>query len=78
MKARLPQGYGGSQKDMMKQFKQMQENMASTQEELAVREFTASSGGGMVTVTMTGEKKVTSVKITPKPSTRKTWRCSRT
>ena len=65
MKARLPQGYGGSQQQMMKRVQQMQQDMAALQDDLAKREFSAKSGGGMVTATVTGEKKVVSVKIDP-------------
>ena len=65
MKARLPQGYGGSQQQMMKRVQQMQADMAALQEDLAQREFSATSGGGMVTATVTGEKKLTALKIDP-------------
>ena len=67
MKARLPKGYGpqGSQQQMMKKVQQMQEDMANLQEDLANREFSASAGGGMVTATVNGDKKVLSLKIDP-------------
>lgn len=65
MKARLPQGYGGGQQNMMKRVQKMQEDMTALQEELAAREFTGTAGGGMVTVTMTGDKTVKAVKIKP-------------
>ena len=47
---------------LMKQAQQMQSKL---QEELAELEVEASSGGGMVTVTMTGHKEVTAVAIDP-------------
>ena len=47
---------------LMKQAQKMQEKM---QREVAELKVEASSGGGMVTVTMTGSHKVTSVKIKP-------------
>lgn len=68
MKARLPQGYGGgpqNQKDAMRQAQKMQEMFAQLQEELDAREFTATSGGGMVEVTMTGKKELKAIKINP-------------
>ncbi len=67
MKARLPKGYGsqGSQQQMMKKVQQMQQDMTALQDELAEREFSATAGGGMVTATVTGEKKLVSLKIDP-------------
>jgi DNA-binding YbaB/EbfC family protein len=43
----------------------MQADMARAQEEIALAEVQASSGGGMVTVTMTGALEVKSVRIDP-------------
>ena len=68
MKARLPKGYGGgpgNMNSMLKQAQAMQENMAALQEELAEREYTAVSGGGMVEVTVTGAHRVSAIKINP-------------
>lgn len=66
MKARLPQGYGKqSQQQLMQQVQQMQENMRKKQEELEAAEYTATSGGGMVEVTMTGKHQVTKLTIDP-------------
>ena len=68
MKARLPAGFGGgpsNQKDLMRQAQKMQEMFAQTQAELEEREFTATSGGGMVEVKMNGKKEVTSLTINP-------------
>jgi DNA-binding YbaB/EbfC family protein len=50
---------------MMKQVQRMQEDMARAQEELASAEVSASAGGGMVTVTVTGALVVTSIQIDP-------------
>lgn len=49
----------------MRQFQQMQEQMAQKQEELKGREYEAKAGGGAVTVVATGERLVKSVKIQP-------------
>ncbi len=51
--------------DMMKQLAQMQERMAKAQEELESRVAEATAGGGAVTVEMTGDYKVKSLKIDP-------------
>jgi len=68
MKARLPAGYGGgpsNQKDLMRQAQKMQEQFAQTQAELEAREFSATAGGGVVSVTMTGKKELTNLTIDP-------------
>jgi DNA-binding YbaB/EbfC family protein len=48
---------------MMKQAQEMQARMAKIQEELAGMEFSASSGGGMVTARMNGAQEILSVSI---------------
>lgn len=60
-------GFGGgmNMQAMMKQAQKMQENMAKKQAELNEKTFTASAGGGMVTATVYGTKKLESVKIDP-------------
>lgn len=65
MKARIPNGGGMSQAAMMKKIQQMQEDAARVQAEVEAAEFTGKAGGGVVEVTVTGEHKVTSVKIQP-------------
>ena len=63
MKARIPnQGAGGN---MMKRIQEMQQNMQTLQEELAVAEYSASSGGGAVDVTVNGSHEVKKVTIKP-------------
>lgn len=49
---------------MMKQAQKLQQDMARLQEELEAREFTASSGGGVVTAVVCG-KKLQSLEISP-------------
>ncbi len=48
---------------IMKQAKKMQENVMKLQEELANKTVEASSGGGMVSVTVSGRFMVLSLKI---------------
>ncbi len=50
---------------MMKQAKKMQEQMMKAQEELATKAVEGSAGGGVVTVTMNGQKKVLNINIKP-------------
>jgi nucleoid-associated protein EbfC len=50
---------------MMAQVQQMQQEMAAAQEQLAQETVSASSGGGMVIVEVTGDLRVTSVTIDP-------------
>ncbi|PIR21482.1 MAG: YbaB/EbfC family nucleoid-associated protein [Deltaproteobacteria bacterium CG11_big_fil_rev_8_21_14_0_20_47_16] len=50
---------------MMKEARKLQAQMAAKQEELASQNFEASSGGGMVTVTVSGKMEVKGVKIDP-------------
>jgi nucleoid-associated protein EbfC len=51
--------------NLMKQAQKMQENMARAQEELANMEVTGQSGGGLVSVVMTGRHEVRRVSIDP-------------
>ena len=57
-------GMGNMQK-MMKQMQKMQKDMAKAQEELVAKTIEGSAGGGMVTVTINGNKEVTNVVIKP-------------
>lgn len=51
--------------NMMKQVQKMQADMAAAQEQLRNEEVTASAGGGMVTVKITGDLQVKEIKIDP-------------
>lgn len=51
---------------IMKQAQQMQTKMAELQSELEQVEISGSSGGGMVSVTLTGKGEMRGVKIDPK------------
>jgi DNA-binding YbaB/EbfC family protein len=50
---------------MLKQVQQMQQEMMAAQETLKDAEVEASAGGGMVTVVVTGDLVVKSIKIDP-------------
>lgn len=50
---------------MMKQVKKMQEQMLKAQEELGGKTVEGTSGGGVVTVTANGHKKILSIAIQP-------------
>ena len=50
---------------MMKQAKELQAKMKAMQDEIADLEATASSGGGLVTVTLSGKGTLSSLKIDP-------------
>jgi len=52
-------------KIIMRQARQFQEKMEKIQQELEKETVEASSGGGAVTVVMTGQQQVQSVKISP-------------
>ncbi len=56
---------GMNMQQMMKQAQKMQQDMARMQEEISQKEFTSQSGGGMVKVTVTGEKVLKSIEIDP-------------
>ena len=55
----------GGLADMMKKAQEMQENLQKAQRELANREVTGESGGGMVSVVMRGTHEVNRVRIDP-------------
>jgi DNA-binding YbaB/EbfC family protein len=54
---------GGGLGDIMKQAQKMQQDLLRIQEELATKTVDASSGGGMVTVVVSGRLELTSIKI---------------
>ena len=59
-------GFGGANlQNLMKQAQKMQQDMEKAKEELINTDFVGSSGGGMVEVTITGDKKAKGVKIKP-------------
>ena len=58
-------GMPGNMNNLMKQAQRMQRQMEETTKELETKEYTASAGGGAVSVTVSGKKEVTAVKISP-------------
>ena len=68
MKARLPQGYGSNAQNMnsmIKQAQKMQEEMEKAQEEIKAKEYSTTVGGGVVEITMTGDKVLKSITLKP-------------
>lgn len=57
---------GGSMEDMMAQVGAMQQQLMAAQEEIAAAEVVGQAGGGLVTVTATGDGQVRGVHIDPK------------
>ena len=58
-------GGGMNMNQLMKQAQKMQAQMAQAQEELANKTLEVSSGGGAVKVTISGEKKILDLAISP-------------
>ena len=68
MKARIPQGMGGGAgnlQQLARQAQKMQENIEKITAELELQEYTATSGGSMVTAVVTGKMEVKSITINP-------------
>lgn len=61
----FPGGMGmpGNMNNLMKQAQKMQKQMEEAAKELETKEFTASSGGGAVEVTVSGKREITKVKL---------------
>lgn len=53
----------GNMANLMKQAQKMQRQMEEQAKEMETREFSATAGGGAVEATVTGTKKVVSVKV---------------
>ncbi len=58
-------GGGGLNMSMIKQAQKMQADIQKMQAALELKEYTANSGGGVVTATVSGKKIVTSLVINP-------------
>ena len=55
----------GGRPDMRQQIMKIQEQMLQTQEELGEKTVTATAGGGVIEVVMTGHQRVESITIDP-------------
>lgn len=58
-------GYGGMNMNMMKQAQKIQQDMLKMQQEVEEKEFSATSGGGMVTAVVSGKKELKRIDIAP-------------
>lgn len=56
-------GMPGNMSNLMKQAQKMQRQMEETTKDLEEKEYTAAAGGGAVSVTVSGKKEVTAVKL---------------
>ena len=56
---------GGNMQQMVRQMQQMQQKIEKIQEEIGETEFSASTGGGAVTVVVNGKKEVKSIVLSP-------------
>lgn len=67
MRSRLPKNMGGAQNmnSMIKQAQKMQDEITELQSDIEEREFSATSGGGVVEVVVTGAKNIKSLTIKP-------------
>lgn len=65
MKVRIPQSGPANRNDMMRQVQKMQSDMTALQEDLENREYSATSGGGAVTVTVDGKHVIKKLTISP-------------
>ena len=67
MRSRVPKNIGGgsNMNSMIKQAQKMQDEITALQTDIEQREFSATSGGGVVEVTVTGAKNIKSLTIKP-------------
>lgn len=63
MKCRIPKNPNGNMNAMLAQAQKMQEDMATLQADLEEREYSATSGGGAISVTVDGKHLVKEIKI---------------
>ena len=61
----FPGGMPGNMNNIMKQAQKIQKQMEEATKELQEKEVTSSAGGGVVEVTVSGNREVTKVKIDP-------------
>ena len=56
---------GGNMQQLARQAQKLQQQMLKVQEDVEAREFTASAGGGMVSVKVNGKKEILALDIKP-------------
>jgi len=56
---------GGNMQQLMRQAQKMQQQMQEAEEKLEAAEYEATSGGGMVSVKVSGKRELTSLTIDP-------------
>lgn len=61
----FPGGMPGNMNNLMKQAQKMQKQMEEAQKQLEDQSFEVTAGGGAVTVTISGKKEITAVKLSP-------------
>ena len=61
----FPGGMPGNMTNLMKQAQRMQRQMEEKTKELEEKQYTATAGGGAVSVTVSGKKEVVALKISP-------------
>ena len=61
----MPGMGGGMNMNMIKQAQKMQQDMLRMQQELQEKEYSAASGGGVVTAVVTGKHELKSIAIDP-------------
>ncbi len=64
-KRKRPKGKLSNPMGMMEQIQQMQQQIVQAQNQLAEEKITATSGGGVVSVTITGDQRCTDIQIAP-------------
>jgi DNA-binding YbaB/EbfC family protein len=67
MKARIPKNAGGAQNmnQMIMQAKKMQDQITELQTDIEARDFSATAGGGVVEVTLSGKKEIKTLTLKP-------------
>lgn len=71
----FPGGMPGNMNNLMKQAQKMQKQMEEATKELEAKEYTASSGGGAVTVSVSGKKKSQPSRLRQRLWTLMMWKC---
>ena len=66
---------GGNMQQLMRQAQKMQQEMQRARAELDAKEFTSVVGGGMVEITMLGDKHLNKLKSKKKLSTQTMLKC---